>query len=96
MQFVFHASAHAEKGANKAQDPRGVNGHNEGSTDESGRYGTILSPLAFVSQQNRLVFFGQRKFHMPHRATLIRPLNLDPQAAKFVESAVAYAASAAK
>ena len=52
MQFVFHASAHAVKGANKAQDPRGVNGHNEGSTDESGRYGTILSPLAFVSQQN--------------------------------------------
>ena len=32
---------------------------------------------------------------MPHRATLIRPFNLDPQAAKFVESAVAYAASAA-
>ena len=33
---------------------------------------------------------------MPHRATFIRPFNLDPRAAKFVESAVAYAASAAK
>jgi hypothetical protein len=43
MQFVFHASAHAVKGANKAQDPRGVNGHGEGSTDESGRCGTTLS-----------------------------------------------------
>ena len=45
---------------------------------------------------NFLCFFGQRKFRMPHRATLIEPFNLNPQAAKFVESAVAYAASAAK
>ena len=47
MQFVFHASAHAVKGANKAQDPRGVNGHGEGSTDESGRCGTTLSFVLF-------------------------------------------------
>ena len=47
MQFVFHASAHAVKGANKAQDPRGVNGHSEGSTDESGRCGTTLSFVLF-------------------------------------------------
>ena len=47
MQLVFHASAHAVKGANKAQDPRGVNGHGEGSTDESGRCGTTLSFVLF-------------------------------------------------
>jgi hypothetical protein len=41
MQFIFHTSAHAVKGANKAQDPRGVNGH-----------GTTSLLLVFVSQQN--------------------------------------------
>ena len=45
---------------------------------------------------NYLCFLDSGNFTCPHRATLIRPFNLDPQAAKFVESAVAYAASAAK
>ena len=67
------------------------------------RKGNGIVPLAFVSQQNScylhlssnyLCFLDSGNFTC--RIELHSSFNLDPQAAKFVESAVAYAASAAK
>ena len=67
MQFIFHMSAHAVKGANKAQDPRGVN-----------RHGTTSLLLVFVSQQNNCYLLITCIFYTAEISCRIELYLLDP------------------